>query len=153
MLCPEELHLHLGSVNKHVKEINQIWGNNRFYKWCGFRNVPVQKHYSHELNGNSCKRVLEKLDDLESQIVKSGHPEVAKLLTYVASLRAYDNVRKSCFGNDLNGPYEEYINQYKAAYKLTGMNVTTKAHIIFEHVASFCKEQGKGLGHFSAQAG
>ena len=54
---------------------------------------------------------------------------------------------------DLNGPYEEYIDQYKAAYKLTGMNVTTKAHIIFEHVAAFCKEQGKGLGHFSAQAG
>ena len=31
-LCPEELHLHLGSVNKHVKELNQKWGNNRFYR-------------------------------------------------------------------------------------------------------------------------
>ena len=32
-LCPEELHLHLGSVNKHVKELNQKWGNNRFYRY------------------------------------------------------------------------------------------------------------------------
>ena len=31
-LPPDELHLHLGSVNKHVKEINRIWGNNRFYR-------------------------------------------------------------------------------------------------------------------------
>ena len=36
-LPPEELHLHLGSVNKHVKELNKIWGENRFYRWCGFR--------------------------------------------------------------------------------------------------------------------
>ena len=54
---------------------------------------------------------------------------------------------------DLIGPYEDYIAEYKEAYRLTGMNVTTKAHIIFEHVAKFCKEQDKGLGHFSAQAG
>ena len=31
-LPPEELHLHLGTVNKHVKEINRIWGDNRFYR-------------------------------------------------------------------------------------------------------------------------
>ena len=149
-LCPEELHLHLGSVNKHVKELNLKWGNNRFYKWCGFRNVPVGKYYSHELNGNSCKRVLGKLDDLESAIKKSGRHD---LLVYVTSLRAFDKVRKSCFGMELIGPYQEYIAEYKAAYRLTGMNVTTKAHIIFEHVGDFCKEQDKGLGHFSAQAG
>ena len=149
-LPPEELHLHLGQVNKHVKELNLKWGKNRFYKWCGFRNVPVEKYYSHELNGNSCKKVLEKLDDLESEIKKSGHH---KLLVYVTSLRAYDKVRKSCFGNELIGPYEEYIAEYKAAYALTGMNVTTKAHIIFEHVGEFCRENDTGLGHFSAQAG
>ena len=146
---PEELHLHLGSVNKHVKEINQKWGNNRFYKWCGFRNVPVEKYYSHELNGNSCKKVLEKLDDLESEIIKSEHPKVPELLTYVTSLRAYDKVRKSCFGMDLLESFEEDIAAYKVVYEKVGLNVTTKAHIIFEHVIPFCKKTSKGLGHFS----
>ena len=149
-LPPEELHLHLGQVNRHVKELNLKWGKNRFYKWCGFRNVPVEKYYSHELNGNSCKKVLQKLDDLESEIKKSGCHE---LLVYVTSLRAYDNVRKSCFGMELLPSYKEDIAKYKAAYALTGMNVTTKAHIIFEHVGDFCEEHGKGLGLFSAQAG
>ena len=54
---------------------------------------------------------------------------------------------------DLIPTYREDIEEYKAAYQLTGMNVTTKAHVIFEHVADFCTDQNKGLGHFSAQAG
>ena len=62
-------------------------------------------------------------------------------------------VRKSCFGMDLIPTYREDIEEYKAAYQLTGMNVTTKAHVIFEHIADFCADQNKGLGHFSAQAG
>ena len=95
-LCPEELHLHLGSVNKHVKELNQKWGNNRFYKWCGFRNVPIQKHYSHELNGNSCKRVLQRLDSLESEIKQSGRDD---LLVYVTSLRAFDKVHMTPYNS------------------------------------------------------
>ena len=81
-LPPEELHLHLGSVNKHVKELNKIWGENRFYRWCGFRIINVGKYYSHELNGNACKHVLQKLDDLESEIIKSVHPKVFELLNF-----------------------------------------------------------------------
>ena len=42
------------------------------------------------MNGNACKAVLEKLDDLESEIIKSQHPTVPELLTLVTSLRAFN---------------------------------------------------------------
>ena len=47
---------------------------------------------------------------------------------------------------------EEDIQAYKDIYRKVGLNVTTKAHIIFEHVAPFCRKHGKALGHFSEQA-
>ena len=53
---------------------------------------------------------------------------------------------------DLLDSMEEDIAEYKAAYELTGLNVSTKAHVIFEHVAEFCRTHGKSLGHFSEQA-
>ena len=40
-LAPPELHLHTGTVNKHNREINEKWGDNKFYKWCAKKNIQV----------------------------------------------------------------------------------------------------------------
>ena len=53
---------------------------------------------------------------------------------------------------DLLDSMEDDIAEFKAAYELTGLNVSTKAHVIFEHIAEFCRKHGKSLGHFSEQA-
>ena len=42
---PPELHLHLGSVNKAVKELNKKWGGDRFYKWCVKQNIQLLKYH------------------------------------------------------------------------------------------------------------
>ena len=50
--------------------------------------------------------------------------------------------------------YESDIAKFKAAYLALGIKITTKAHIVFEHIADFFKwkNDGKGLGYYSEQA-
>ena len=53
---------------------------------------------------------------------------------------------------ELDPNFEAYIAEFKEAYMKVGLSVTTKAHIVFEHVADFCNKHQKGLGFFSEQA-
>ena len=107
------------------------------------------------MNGNACRDVLESLDDLESELL--GEDLSNKLKTeidlLIRSLRAFNKVRKSCFGQELEESYVDDIAEFKEEYVKTKMSITTKIHIIFEHVEDFCTEHGKGLGHYSEQAG
>ena len=148
---PPELHLHEGIVNKLVSVLNEKWvdekpGENNFWKWCGRKNIIVQYFRGKSLNGNECRDVLELLDDLAACIP-------AHLMNFIDALRAFNLVRKSCFGEDLLDSYVEDIANFKAAYLNLGINVTSKAHIVFHHVADFCRKGNKGLGFYSEQTG
>ena len=79
-IAPPELHLHTGSVNKHAREINKKWRDNQFYKWCARKNIQVENYFRNELNGNACKNVLEKLDDLEFDLMESGPTDLEDIL-------------------------------------------------------------------------
>ena len=107
------------------------------------------------MNGNACRDVLESLDVLESDLLDENLSDITRteIQLLVNSLRAFNKVRKSCFGEDLEKSYIEDINEFKEEYVKTGMSITTKIHIIFEHVKDFCTEHNKGLGHYSEQAG
>ena len=109
----------------------------------------MEPYYDNQLNGNACVDVQEAVDDLESEIIASGRPE---LLRYVASLRAFNKVRKSMFGQELVGDYAGDVAEFKNEYIKTGMSITTKAHIVFDHIVDFCERHGKGLGFYSEQA-
>ena len=91
---------------------------------------------------------MECLDDLESE-VSATNPE---LLIFIDALRKFNAVRVACFGDHLLDSYIDDIKAFKDAYVLLGINVTTKAHIIFDHVADYCRERGRGLGPDSEQA-
>ena len=73
-------------------------------------------------------------------------------MIFIDALRKFNAVRVACFGQELLDSYVDDIEQFKAAYMLLGINVTTKAHIIFEHVADYCEKRGRGLGPDSEQA-
>ena len=84
-------------------------------------------------------------------MIASGHSD---LLPYVSSLREFNKVRKACFGQDLSiDTVEADVERFKDAYVKTGMSITTKAHILFEHVVPYCMQRGKGLGFYSEQVG
>ena len=78
----------------------------------------------------------------------------SELQNIIDALRAFHAVKKSCLGQDVIDSYEEDIAKFKEAYLKVGINITTKAHIVFEHIAEFFKRQnnGKGLGYYSEQA-
>ena len=78
----------------------------------------------------------------------------ADLQIFIDALRAFDAVRISCLGQDHLPSYEEDIAKFKEAYLKLGINITTKAHMVFEHIAEFFKRKnnGKGLGFYSEQA-
>ena len=96
---------------------------------------------------------MESLDDLESEVSATA-PEILipELLIVIDALRKFNAVRKACFGNELLDSYREDIEKFKAAYVLLGIKVTTKAHIIFDHVGDYCAKRGRGLGPDSEQA-
>ena len=48
-LAPPELHLHTGTVNKHNREINEKWGENRFYKWCAKKDIQVSVNFLNDI--------------------------------------------------------------------------------------------------------
>ena len=61
---------------------------------------------------------------------------------------------KYFLGQDVLDSYESDIAIFKEAYLALGINITSKAHIVFEHIADFFKRMnnGKGLGYYSEQA-
>ena len=97
------------------------------------------------MDGNACARVLELLDDLEPRL--EDHLKI-----YVVALKAFNDVRKSCFGKELLESFEMDIENFRKAYMDLGIKITPKAHIIFDHVGDFCKRHGVGLGCWSEQA-
>ena len=105
----------------------------------------VNYHPFQQLNGNAAKKVLEKLDDLESKV-----PD--HLQIFVVALRAFDAVRKACFGQVLDPSYLMAIENFRIAYLALGIKITPKVHIVLEHVGEFCERHGQGLGFFSEQA-
>ena len=100
---------------------------------------------NNELNGNSSKKVLQKLDNLEENVPSDLKP-------YVLALRAFDAVRVSCFGQKLEESYQMDIENFKKIYMDLEIGMIPKSHILFEHVVELCERTGVGLGYWSEQA-
>ena len=100
------------------------------------------------LNGNSCRDVMKKLDDLQSELEKG----YSYLLVYVDALSAFEKVVIACFGDELLDTYKDDIIIFKDIYMNLGIEMCVKPHILFEHVPLFCERRG-GMGPWSEQAG
>ena len=62
-----ELHIFTGIVNRLVRTLNARWDNghnDKFYKWCDKNYIIYTGFHSKELQGNSCRMVLKKLNEL-----------------------------------------------------------------------------------------
>ena len=102
-----------------------------------------------EMNGNSCRDVLKKLDSLHSELEK----EYSDLLVFVEALSAFEHVIISCFGDELLvDRYENDIAVFKEYYMKLGIPMCVKPHILFDHVPVFCQRRG-AMGYWSEQAG
>ena len=114
-------------------------------KWLHDNNIQRENYRNGQLNGNSCKMLLSKLDKLRSRVPR-------RLGKFVEALVMFDEVRKSCFGQTLLPSFKLDIERFRKAYERLGAPFTNKIHVLLAHVPEFCEKTQKGLGYFSEQA-
>lgn len=144
IMPPPELHLLLGVVNtifNHMlaeyEDISLAWA-----KSCHV--VREVRNGNSGFNGNSCKKLLDKVDDLRA-ICPIG------CLKFVQVLQAFHSVVKACFSTELEPNYERSIKDFKESYLALGVSITPKVHSVFHHVVDYCSKKRTGLGFVSEQ--
>lgn len=145
IIPPPELHLMLGISNKLFDELNAAWGDNNAYKWGARYNIFRVDYRGGSLLGNQCDKLLK----LTKQLKIDVPPQFQK---FVTALSDFNDVKTACFGKLLDFDFNSKIIKFEQSYRATGLAVTPKAHIVFEHVPHFCNIKGVGLGFFSEQA-
>ena len=66
-------------------------------------------YHGGSLNRNSCKRLLDHIDELQALCPLC-------VLPFVKAFRGFHNVVKSCFSVDLHGKFEDDILTFKESY-------------------------------------
>ena len=80
-------------------------------------------------------------------------------LRFIPAFKDLDNVRKACFGKELQEGWREKIENLQKSVKDlrddedVKISCTLKFHILFHHVKFWCKIEKRGLGTVSAQTG
>ena len=133
------------SVNKIFDLLVENWGESLAKKWLKDNSIQREDYRNGQLNGNACKKLLEKLENLRSQVPR-------RLGKYIEALSLFNDVRKSCFGQDLLPSFKLDIERFKKAYERLGVPFTNKVHVLVEHVPEFCDQTKRGLGFYSEQA-
>jgi hypothetical protein len=86
---PPELHIMLGVTNKIFDELNRKWEENKAYKWAEERSIARAHYHGGCLDGNSCKTLLSKADQLYDALPRH-------LGKFADALRAFNKVRIAC---------------------------------------------------------
>lgn len=153
ILPPMELHLLLGSVNRLVDHLEQTLKGSEakleLQQWISRLGLTRCSFHGGQFDGNSCKRLLDGVDLLQSLAESAG---AFCVMPVVEALRALRAVVLGCFGRTLMDGVAERVAAYREAYLALGIPVTVKNHAIFAHVAEFCVSRGRGLGLYSEQA-
>ena len=80
--------------------------------------IQTEDYHRNELNGNACRDVLEALEELEAELVSQNLPNIAEITLLLRSLRAFNKVRTSCFGEDLETSYKDDINEFREEHMI-----------------------------------
>lgn len=145
IIPPPELHLMLGVVNT-VFEHMMVEFDEETSAWTKSCNVEREvTNGGSGFNGNSCKKLLERLDYLRATCPIG-------CLKFVKVLDDFHLVVKACFGKLLYPNFKKNIRDFKRSYLDLGVSVTPKVHAVFYHVEDFCSKNQKGLGGYSEQA-
>ena len=71
----------------------------------------------------------------------------------VETLQAFNEVKKSCFGQTVANDFKISISKFAEAYDKLGVSVTPKVHAVLVHIPEFLDQNlGHGLGYWSEQA-
>ena len=144
LLPPPELHLLIGPFNTIFKSMESNFPEIAA-AWTKHCCVEKEAFHGGHFNGNSSKRLLNKLDFLRS-ISPIG------CLKYIQCFDSFKTVIHSCYGYSLDENFKDHINEFKVAYMDISIPVTPKVHAIWYHIPEFCSAVNEGLARWSEQA-
>lgn len=143
-----------------------------YFNW--FQEAIVRKkgQGGHALEGNQARKFLKKVDRLEQAVMQENSMTIITGMPFIAALRAFDGVVKSCFGMELAVDYKEKIDQFSKLYRELDISVTPKVlflrifysnfsifehyqvHMVERHIVDFLELKGEvaGLGFWMEQA-
>lgn len=143
VLPPPELHLMLGAVNTLFSAMLEKWPPIAM-EWAQKCNVEREALSRH----NSCRKLLRNVDFLE-ELCSIKQPQC---VVFVKAFRTFNIVVSACFGMDLDPNYVQYIDAFRQCYHDTGVRITPKIHVIFQHIEDFCTPRKQRLGFWNEQA-
>ena len=134
-----------------------IWGLDEVLAWCKSNFIIRRGYHGGQFDGNNCKKILDRLDDLEVKCPKS-------CLPLIELLRSFRPIVSGCFGNELDDHYRDLITEFRSKFVKTKayveslnmnlhLNVTWKVHVIIVHLPQFLDQSGCGMARYSEQCG
>ena len=133
-----ELHVLTGIVGKLVKEFEkqvfptQEEGKKFLDIWMASPLVNVSRteyHGSANFVGDMAKKLLKKLDHLESPVMELDPVAVSKAVPFIETLRLFEVVTVSCFGQYVEPGYSDKIERFSIAYRSLGISTPLKVNI------------------------
>ena len=104
-----------------------------------------EEYRGKKLNGPSANKVLKYADQITAYVTTD-------LKKYGHALKAFDQMKKSCFGTNLEEDWAVKIDTFDQAFHDLGISDIPKSHICLEHVKQFIVHTGKPIGAFSEQS-
>ena len=96
--------------------------------------------------------VLEEVIKQHTPVTRKRKNDSVQRQAFLTCFQTFKVVVDKCFGKDLEEGWVEALADFKCAYKALQISITTKVHLVFDHVENFCKMNGCGLGAFSEHA-
>ena len=156
---PQELHLMLGITLELYTELDKALEQNkctiRAIEWARAVKAEPTAYHGGAFIGNDCVKLLNGTKKLYEMLQQNDALSVGGRVGN--ALEKFNNVRKACFGIELNPDYKNDIKEFAQAYLATGIqSKAVKPHIVVKHVPQFLDRRkdshpGKGLGHWSEQ--
>ena len=145
-----ELHLMIGIVNKMFSELVVVFP--QAIQWPQRLHL-VKEDYHHQFEGNECFSLLCRTDVLfhiigEIPEMTEKHPAIL----FANAFKLMGQMVQSCFGKDLKVGWQEHIANFCQAYLQLTISITSKFHIVKDHLTDFCKQHGCGLARFSEKS-
>ena len=172
MMPPPELHMLLGLGNDFFDLLRKRLttrprGIQLLKDFCLKWNLERVDYYGSgegdglrgQFAGNGCKTLLDHVDGHEGLVYfLSKDAEALQLVQPILdAMRAFNVVRKQCFGVILDANYKDSIKTFANLWIKCDRSITLKCHVLFVHVVQFLernaeKYPGKGLGFWGEQA-
>ena len=154
---PMALHLYMGGTN-HIKrglhakltEFDKRFRKPKwaeaFKEWCEEKNIVGVRYWNQDLKGPKAIKLLENSKELTEWLPNKD------LKQFGICLQMLWEVKKSCFGLELNEGWDDRIQEFDKQFDKLGISKSNKVHAIVTHVPDFIRMTGEPLGRYSEQA-